>query len=124
LPDSILRVGAVPHDWLFPRMAAVIHHGGAGTTAAGLRAGVPSVVVPSFGDQFFWGWRVGELGVGPKPIPRVKLTAAKLAGAIRQAVSDEGMRGKAAQVGRQIDAEDGVGNAVALIEAFAREGSF
>jgi sterol 3beta-glucosyltransferase len=124
LPDSILRVDAVPHDWLFPRMAAVVHHGGAGTTAAGLRAGVPSVVVPSFGDQSFWGWRVGELGVGPKPIPRVKLTAAKLAGAIRQAVSDEGMRGKAAQVSRQIGAEDGVGNAVALIEAFAREGSF
>lgn len=92
LPDSILRVDSVPHDWLFPCMAAVIHHGGAGTTAAGLRAGVPNVVVPSFGDQFFWGQRVQELGVGPKPIPRNKLTTAKLAGAIQQAVSDEAIK--------------------------------
>jgi UDP:flavonoid glycosyltransferase YjiC (YdhE family) len=120
LPDFIFRVDAVPHDWLFPRMAAVVHHGGAGTTAAALRAGVPSVVVPWFGDQFFWGWRVQELGVGPKPIPRKKLTAAKLAGAIQQAVSDEVIKRKAAQLGQRILAEDGVGTAVRLIETFAR----
>jgi sterol 3beta-glucosyltransferase len=124
LPDSILRVDAVPHDWLFPRMAAVVHHGGAGTTAAGLRAGVPSVVVPSFGDQFFWGWRVRALGAGPKPIPRNKLTAAKLASAIQQAVGDQAIRRNAAQLSRQIRAEDGVGSAVRLIEAFARQGGF
>ncbi len=124
LPDSIFRVDAIPHDWLFPRMAAVIHHGGAGTTAAGLRAGVPSVVVPSFGDQFFWGWRVQELGVGPKPIPRNKLTTARLAGAIQQAVSDEAIKCKSAQLGQQICAETGVGTAVRLIEAFVRDGHF
>jgi len=69
LPDSILHKDAVPHDWLFPRVAAVVHHGGAGTTAAGLRAGVPGVVVPSFAGQFFWGWSVQQLGAGPKAIP-------------------------------------------------------
>lgn len=122
LPDSILRVDSVPHDWLFPRMAAVIHHGGAGTTAAGLRAGVPSVVVPSFGDQFFWGWRVQELGVGPKSIPRKKLTTAKLARAIQQAVNDDVIKSKAAQIGQQIRSENGVGTAVQLIETFARDG--
>jgi UDP:flavonoid glycosyltransferase YjiC (YdhE family) len=119
LPESILLVDSVPHDWLFPRMAAVVHHGGAGTTAAGLRAGVPSVVVPAFADQFFWGWRVEELGAGPNAIPRQKLTSAKLAEAIRQAVEDEGMRSRAKKLGEQIRAEDGVGNAVEVIEEFA-----
>ena len=124
LPEFIFRVDYVPHDWLFPRMSAVVHHGGAGTTAAALRAGVPSVVVPWFADQFFWGWRVQELGVGPKPISRKKLTSAKLVGAIKQAVSDETLERQAAQLGQQIRAEDGVGFAVKLIEAFAREGHF
>jgi len=122
LPDSILRIDAVPHDWLFPRMAAVVHHGGAGTTAAGLRAGVPSVIVPSFGDQFFWGWRVQELGVGPSPIPRKKLNPEKLARAIQRAVDDESIRGKAAQIGLNIRAENGVESAVQMIEGFARVG--
>ncbi len=124
LPEFVFRVEAVPHDWLFPRMAAVVHHGGAGTTAAALRAGVPNVVVPWFGDQFFWGWRVQELGAGPKPISRNKLTTAKLVGAIQQAVSDDAIKRKAAQLGRRIRAEDGIGNAVRLIEAFARERHF
>jgi UDP:flavonoid glycosyltransferase YjiC (YdhE family) len=75
LPDYLFKIEAAPHDWLFPRMAAVVHHGGAGTTAAGLRAGVPSLVVPYFGDQFFWGQRVAELEVGPRPLARQKLSA-------------------------------------------------
>ena len=122
LPDFIFRVDAVPHDWLFPKMATVVHHGGAGTTAQGLRAGVPSVIVPMFGDQFFWGWRVQELGVGPKPIPRKKLTVDNLARAIKQAINDDKIKEKAIKIGDQIHSENGVDIAVGLIETFANEG--
>ncbi len=116
LPDTVLMVDSTPHTWLFPRMAAVVHHGGAGTTAAGLRAGVPSIVVPFHGDQPFWGRRVAELGVGPSPIRRSKLTAKKLAQALEIAENDQAMRRRAADLGAKIRAEDGVANAVALIE--------
>ncbi len=115
MPDFIHRVDFVPHDWLFPRVAAVVHHGGAGTTAAGLRAGVPTVVVPFFGDQPFWGWRVHELGVGPKWIPRKKLTAGKLAAAIHQAVSDSAMIRRAQELGHRVRAEDGIGTGIQLV---------
>jgi UDP:flavonoid glycosyltransferase YjiC (YdhE family) len=104
-----------PHEWLFPRMAAVVHHGGAGTTAAGLRAGVPSIVCPFFGDQPFWGARVHALGVGPRPIAQKHLTVEALAAAIRAAVGDADMQGRARALGAAIAAEDGVGNAVRLI---------
>jgi UDP:flavonoid glycosyltransferase YjiC (YdhE family) len=73
--DDVLVVDEAPHDWLFPRVAAVVHHGGAGTTAAALRAGVPAVVVPFGVDQPFWGARVAALGTGPRPIPVRALTA-------------------------------------------------
>jgi UDP:flavonoid glycosyltransferase YjiC (YdhE family) len=119
LPGSVLMINGAPFSWLFPRVAAVVHHGGAGTTSAGLRAGVPSVVVPFFGDQPFWGQRVADLGVGPAPIPRKKLTAERLAEAIRTAVTDEAMRGRAAELGARIRAEDGVANAVAVVERVA-----
>jgi UDP:flavonoid glycosyltransferase YjiC (YdhE family) len=118
VPDSIFKIDAVPHDWLFPRMAAVVHHGGSGTTAAGLRAGVPSVVVPFFGDQPYWGRRVHALGVGPKPIQLKALTAEKLAAAISEAVSDEAMSERAAALGARIRAEDGVGSAVDFIRGY------
>ena len=116
LPDSILMIDAVQHSWLFPRVAAVVHHGGAGTTAAGLRAGVPSVVIPFFGDQPFWGRRTAELGVGPEPIPRIKLTAERLARAIQEAVTDKEMRQRAAGLGARIQAEDGVAQAVEVFQ--------
>lgn len=116
LPNNILKVENVPHDWLFPRVAAVVHHGGAGTTAASLRAGKPTVVVPFFADQPFWGWRVQKLGVGPKPIPRLKLTAENLATAILQAVENGGIQDRATTLGERIRAEDGIGNAVRMIE--------
>lgn len=115
LPAGVFHIESVPHDWLFPRTAAVVHHGGAGTTAAGLRAGVPSIVVPVFGDQPFWGWRVAELGVGPRPIPQARLTARRLAGAIDQALGDPGLRGRAAALGEAVRAEAGVARAVELI---------
>lgn len=115
IPDSIFLSGAVPHTWLFPRMAAVVHHGGAGTTAAGLSAGVPSLIVPFFGDQPYWGRRVRDLGVGPAPLPRKKLNAENLALAIRQAVSDAGMRQRAAELGAKLRAEDGIARAVEII---------
>ncbi len=117
LPASVFMIDAVPHDWLFARVAAVVHHGGAGTTAAGLRAGIPSVVVPFFGDQSFWAARIRALGVGPAAIPRRKLTAEGLAQAIQHVVSDESMQQRAADIGARIRAEDGVGRAAAIISA-------
>jgi UDP:flavonoid glycosyltransferase YjiC (YdhE family) len=114
--DRLYVTESVPHDWLFPRAAAVVHHGGAGTTAAALRAGVPSVVVPFMADQPFWGWRVHALGAGPRPIALRQLTAGRLAGAVRQAVTDPGVREGAARLGKQIQCEDGVARAVEVIE--------
>ncbi len=116
LPDTVFMSGSMPHNWLFPRMAAVVHHGGVGTTAAGLWAGVPAVVTPFFGDQPFWGQRVHELGVGPRPIPRQRLTADRLAEAIHCAVSDTAMRERAAHLGERIRAENGIERAVAVLE--------
>ncbi len=94
VPDSIFMLESAPHTWLLPRMAAVVHHGGAGTTGAGLRAGVPAVIVPFFGDQPFWGKRLAALGVATEPLPRKQLTAEALAARIEQAVSDDGMRNR------------------------------
>ena len=120
LPETVFMIGSLPHNWLFPRMAAVVHHGGVGTTAAGLRAGIPSITVPFFGDQPFWGRRIAELGVGPQPIPRSKLTAERLAKALHETVTDTAMRERAARLGGAIRAEDGVGSAVRVIEGFMR----
>jgi sterol 3beta-glucosyltransferase len=113
---DVYSISDVPHDWLFSRVAAIVHHGGAGTTAAAFRAGVPAVVVPFTMDQPFWALRVAQLGAGPKPIARRRLTRQRLADALRQAVTDEGMRTRAAQLGRLIRAEDGVHNAVRVFE--------
>jgi sterol 3beta-glucosyltransferase len=121
LPDTVHLISSIPHRWLFPRMKAVVHHGGAGTTAAGLGAGVPSVIIPFMGDQPFWGKRVAELGVGPAPIPRKRLTGEQLADAIEEAVSNTAMRQRAAELGEKIRAEAGIDNAVALIEQYTRQ---
>jgi len=117
LPDYVFKIESAPHDWLFPQMAAVVHHGGAGTTAAGLRAGIPTIIVPHFIDQPFWGQRVADLGAGPQPIPRKQLTAERLADAINIAVTDEKMRRRAADLGEIIRAEDGVARAVEVINS-------
>ena len=118
LPETILRLDAVPHGWLFPRMAAVVHHGGVGTTHVGLRAGVPNVVVPFFADQPFWGDRVHLLGAGPRPIPQEDLTAERLAEAITQATGDDALQAQSAEVGRRIQAENGVAEAVAIVNRY------
>jgi sterol 3beta-glucosyltransferase len=121
LPDEVFALESVPHDWLFPRTAAVVHHGGAGTTGAGLRAGVPSIIIPFSKDQPFWARQVEALGAGPAPIPRKRLTADSLAHAIRVAVTDESMRGRAAALGEIIRGEDGVGNAVRVVDQAIRD---
>ncbi|MDJ0757170.1 MAG: glycosyltransferase [Ardenticatenaceae bacterium] len=115
-PANVFVVDQVPHDWLFPRTAAVVHHGGAGTTAAGLRAGVPSILIPFFADQPFWGKQVSRLGVGPKPIPRQKVTADLLARAVDEAGNNQQIRLNAAELGEKIRAEKGIDKAVELIE--------
>jgi sterol 3beta-glucosyltransferase len=121
LPETVMMIGSVPFNWLFSQMAAVVHHGGAGTTSLGLWAGVPSIVVPFMGDQPFWGRRVYELGVGPHPIPRRHLTAERLAEAIHCAVTDTALRARAAHLGECIRVEDGVAQAIALIEQTSRQ---
>ncbi len=122
LPDTVFKVEEAPHTWLFPRMAALVHHGGAGTTGAGLRAGQPTVIIPFFGDQVFWGDRVHELGVGPPPLSLKTLSAGKLAAAIAQAVSNVAYRNQAAALGERIRAENGVFQAVALIQGALHKG--
>ena len=113
-------VDGAPHDRLFPRCAAVVHHGGSGTTAAGLRAGVPSVICPFFGDQPFWGARVAAIGAGPEPIPQKQLTSGRLARALELALADPGLRARTEAIAETLEAEDGVGATIALIEAAAR----
>jgi sterol 3beta-glucosyltransferase len=115
LPASVFMIDSIPHAWLFAHVAAVVHHGGAGTTGAGLRAGVPSIVIPFTTEQAFWGQRVHNLGVGPAPISRRKLTVDRLAQAIEEAVTNIAMRQRAAELGAKIQAEDGIANAVEII---------
>lgn len=114
---NVANIGAVPHDWLFPQLSAVAHSCGAGTTAAGLRAGLPTVAIPSpGGDQPFWAKRLRDLGVSPASLPRPKLTAAALADAIERAVSDPSYRQAAQGLSHRIAAEDGAGMMAKRIE--------
>jgi UDP:flavonoid glycosyltransferase YjiC (YdhE family) len=114
--DDLFVADAVPHDWLFPRVAAAVHHGGAGTTAASLRAGLPTVVVHSTLEEAFWGWRVEALGAGPAPIPRAKLSVERLARALVEATTDAQMQSHAHVLGGGIRSENGVTRAVGAIE--------
>ncbi len=119
VPDGVYLLGSIPHAWLFPRVAAVVHHGGAGTTAAGLYAGKPTVTVPFIADQFFWGERVAALGAGPEPLPAKRLTPGALAQAIRAAVGNPAYRRNAERLARRLCREDGVAEAVRVVEALA-----
>lgn len=115
--DDVLMIGDVPHQWLFPQMAAVVHHGGAGTTAAALRAGAPTVVVPIQAGQPFWAGRTVALGTSPGSVPFTQLTAERLAAAVTAAVSDGQYRRRAAAVVRRIAHEDGCAPVVAAVDA-------
>lgn len=117
--DDILLVGDLPHDWLFPRTAAVVHHAGAGTTGAGLRAGVPAVAVPVLLDQPFWAGRLRQLGVAPPALPQRDLTADALADAIRSCVDEPAYRNQAVELARRIRAEDGAAAVLALVAELA-----
>jgi sterol 3beta-glucosyltransferase len=108
-------LASAPHSWIFPRCQAVIHHGGAGTTAAALRAGIPNLVIPHAADQPFWGRRVAALGAGPRPIAITHLSSENLSATLAQ-MDSAAMRARAVELGRQIRAEDGVSAAIRLIE--------
>jgi sterol 3beta-glucosyltransferase len=116
LPPTIKLIGAVPHDWLFTKCSGVIHHGGAGTTAAGLKAGCPTLVVPFFGDQPFWGSCVAKMGVGPPPVPYKKLTVENLAEAIAFLAKGE-VRQRAKELGQKLSSENGVQKAVEVFHS-------
>ncbi|KPI44204.1 Sterol 3-beta-glucosyltransferase UGT80B1 [Cyphellophora attinorum] len=111
LPDSVFSIGECPHEWLFTQCCGLVHHGGAGTTAAGLLAGKPTVIVPFFGDQPFWGDMVASAGAGPSPIPHSSLNAERLAEAMRFCQSPEATAA-AAKVSETMKAENGVQTAV------------
>jgi sterol 3beta-glucosyltransferase len=119
LPETIIAVENVPHTWLFPQMAAVCHHGGAGTSAAGFQAGVPSIIVPFALDQFAWAQRSFELGIGSKPLPFKKMSAVRLSEAIVFATRPE-ICAKARTIGQRIAAERGARDC-ALVIARAME---
>ncbi|NUP17443.1 MAG: glycosyltransferase family 1 protein, partial [Streptomyces sp.] len=117
--DDVLTIGDVPHELLFPRVAAVVHHAGAGTSAAALRAGVPAVPVPVTADQPFWAGRLAALGAAPGPIPFRSLTAETLAEALGRVVRGQTYSRAAASAARLMAAEDGAGTAVKAVERLA-----
>lgn len=107
LPEGVFMLGNCPHDWLFQHVSTVVHHGGAGTTAAGIKAGKPTIVVPFFGDQPFWGSMIQRAGAGPPPIPKKQLTAENLAEAIKHCMLPETQE-RARQLGESIREEKGI----------------
>lgn len=117
---KILYLDAVPHDWLLPRCKMIIHHGGAGTTSAGLRAGIPNIIVPFTADQPFWGRRVHAIGAGPRPIPVKKLSTQNLIQAILKAESGTSFE-RIWTIGQKIRSEDGIGQAIKVIENFSNK---
>ncbi len=118
--SELLYLESAPHDWLLPKCKMLIHHGGAGTTSAGLRAGIPQVVVPFTADQPFWGGRVHAIGVAPMPIRVSQLTAGKMVRAMAE-VESKAILEQAQATGQRIRGENGVGEAVRLVESYAAE---
>ena len=116
LPDHVYKIDYAPYNWLFPRMGMVIHHGGSGATAFSLRAGVPSCAIPFVFDQYFWGNRIADMEAGPKPLRFRDLTADRLAQVIQLGTSSTRIRKSAAAIGAKIRKEDGIKNAITVIE--------
>ena len=116
---STITIDETSYDWLFPQMAAVVHHCGSGTTAAGLRAGVPTVGVPIIGSQPLWAGRIAALGAGPAPIRYKKLSATRLTAAISAAVSQPSHRAAAQELSRRMAAEDAAGDVLAAVDRIA-----
>jgi sterol 3beta-glucosyltransferase len=119
LPDTMLAIEGAPHDWLFPQVAAAVHHGGAGTTAIALRSGTPNIIIPFVFDNPFWAQRVADLGVGPPGIPPEALTAERLAAAIDVAIHDEAMQARQAAMSQTLRKEEGVERAIELFHKYA-----
>ncbi|KAI5400145.1 hypothetical protein KIW84_065174 [Lathyrus oleraceus] len=117
ISDDVFLLEECPHDWLFPQCSAVVHHGGAGTTATGLKAGCPTTIVPFFGDQFFWGDRIHQKELGPEPIPIYELNVENLSNAIKFMLQPE-VKSRAMEVAKLIENEDGV---AAAVDAFHRQ---
>ncbi len=115
---DIYHTDHIPHDWLFNRVSAVVHHGGAGTTAAGLKAGIPSVLIPFMGDQPFWGHRIAVLGAGPKAIPFKRLTVTRLSQAISIATTNSEMKENARKLGEAIRSQDGIAEGVRIFQQY------
>lgn len=116
LPSGTMSAGSIPHTWLLPRARCFVHHGGFGSTAAAFQAGIPALVIPHIIDQYFWGQKVFELGVGPQPIPRAKLTVENFAERLQNAATNEGYLEKATELSTSIRSESGLSKAVELIE--------
>ncbi|WP_456286328.1 glycosyltransferase [Microbacterium sp. JZ70] len=119
--EDIMVIEDVPHAWLFPRVTAVVHHGGSGTTAAGLRAGRPTLVCPVLGDQPFWGARIHQLGLGPRPLPLRKVTGEALAARLAELIGSPAVASRAEAIGELIRAEDGTGAAILALEEITAE---
>jgi UDP:flavonoid glycosyltransferase YjiC (YdhE family) len=120
LPSHCLAIGPVSHTRLFPRMAAIVHHGGAGTTAAAARSGKPQLVVPHLADQFHFGAQVHALGVAPKPLRRMHLTADNFTARIHQLLEDQRMQERAQALGARIAARPPFGHASRLLTCIPR----
>ncbi|TLM81955.1 glycosyltransferase family 1 protein [Pseudarthrobacter sp. NamE2] len=119
--DDVLVLEGAPHEWLFPRVAAVVHHGGAGSTAAGIRAGRPTLVVPFLADQPFWGARVHALGVGPAPLPARRFHTG-FTDRLGDLVHTGSYASRANELGAAVRAENGLAAGVLALEQITRDG--
>ena len=118
LPGNVFQTEEVPYEWLLPKTRGFVHHGSAGATHAAVRAGIPSVVVPAYGDQPLWAHLLARMGVAPRPVPRRVLSTDRLATAISRLITDSRLRDRAEELGENVRSEDGVGKAVEALQEY------